>query len=138
MGEKQRQHWYIATLVIACKVKGGSDDDDPTCDEQIRLIRAPNAEIAYEKARQIGKHEELAYENIYGQTVRWAFVGLDDLDELDNTIHDGVEIRSRLFGHRSPLSLVRAKADLSVFAGENNPYPAEYRIKTENIPARDE
>src|SRR5260221_8327196 len=114
MTDKQRQYWHIATLVVASKVEDG--DDVQTCDEQIRAIRAPNAEIAYEKALQIGKREEHSYQNMYGQTVTWAFVGLDDLDELDNTMHDGVEIRSRLFGHRNPSSLVHPKADLSVFA----------------------
>ena len=136
MTDKQLQYWYIATLVIA--IKSGTGGDDPTCEEQIRAIRAPNAEIAYEKALQIGKRQEDAYLNVYEQTVTWEFVGLDDLDELDNTMHDGVEIRSRLFGHRNPSSLVRSKADLSVFAAESNPYSSGYRIKTENIPASDE
>jgi hypothetical protein len=136
MKEKQKEYWYIATLVIAIKVEGGSDD--PTCEEQIRAIRAPSAEMAYEKAIQIGKQQETSYENMYGKTVAWEFVGLDDLDELDNTMHDGVEIRSRLFGHRTPASLVRAKADLSVFAAGSNPYSSGYRIKTENVPVGDE
>ncbi|MBA3873805.1 MAG: DUF4288 domain-containing protein [Anaerolineae bacterium] len=134
----EKQYWYIATLVIAIKVEDVGDDVDPTCEEQIRAIRAPNAEAAYEKALQIGKSEETAYLNMYGQTVTWTFVGLDDLDELDNRMHDGVEIRSRLFGHLTPTSLVRAKADLSVFAAESNPDGRGYRIKTENIPAGDE
>ena len=136
MTDKQRQYWYIATLVIAIKVDGGSDD--PTCEEQIRAIRAPNAEAAYEKAMQLGMSGETAYLNMYEQTVTWEFIGLDDLNELDNTMHDGVEIRSRLFGHRNPSSLVRSKADLSVFAAESNPYSSGYRIKTENVPVEDD
>ena len=119
-------------------IKVDAEGDHPTCDEQIRAIRAPNGEIAYEKALDIGRHQETSYQNMYGQTVTWEFVGLDDLDELDNTMHDGVEIRSRLFGHRTPSSLVRAKANLSVFAAESNSYGTGYRIKTENIPVPDE
>jgi len=136
MAKSERQYLYIATLVIACRVEDGSED--LTCDEQIRIIRAPNAEVAYEKALQLGKGGETAYENRYGQKVTWEFVGLDDLDELDNTIHDGVEIRSRLFGHRNPASLVREKADLSVFAAGSNPYGVGYKIKTENITVEDD
>ncbi len=136
MTQKQRQYWYIATLVMASKVEDNSED--PTCEEQIRVIRAPNAEMAYEKALKIGKAEEHSYKNMYEQTVTWEFIGLDDLDELDNTMHDGVEIRSRLFGHRNPSSLVRSKADLSVFAAQSNPDSIYYRIKTENIPVPDE
>ena len=136
MVKKERQYWYVATLVIACRVE--DDSEDLTCDEQIRIIRAPNAEIAYEKALKIGQDEENSYQNMYGQTVTWAFVGLDDLDELDNTIHDGVEIRSRLFGHRNPASLVRTKADLSVFGAGSNPYGVGYRIKTEDITVPDD
>ena len=136
MADKRLQYWYIATLVIASKVEDGLEVQ--TCEEQIRAIRAPNAEAAYEKALAIGKSEETTYQNMYGQTVTWEFVGLDDLDELDNTMHDGVEIRSRLFGHQTPSSLVRAKANLSVFAAQGNPYSTEYQIKTENIPVEDD
>ncbi len=136
MRKRERQYWYIATLVIA--IKSGTGGNDPTCEEQIRAIRAPNAEAAYEKALKIGKGEEHSYLNMYGETVTWAFVGLDDLDELDNTMHDGVEIRSRLFGHRNPSSLVRSKADLSLFAAESNPYGNGYKIKTENVPVEDD
>ncbi len=44
--------WYIATLIIKSRV---ADDGGPfLCDEQIRLINAPSAEIALMKAIQIG------------------------------------------------------------------------------------
>ena len=67
MADKQLQNWYIATLVIASKVENGVEVQ--TCEEQIRAIRAPNAEAAYEKAIEIGQHEEHSYQNMYGQTV---------------------------------------------------------------------
>jgi Domain of unknown function (DUF4288) len=136
MTAKTIQHWYIATLVVASRVE--DDHDVQTCDEQIRAIRAPNAEVAYEKALRIGKNEENSYKNMYDQTVTWEFIGLENLEELDDSMHDGVEIRSRLFGHKDPSSLVRSKPNLSVFLAESNPYSTEYRIKTENIPASDE
>ena len=136
MTEKQRQYWYIATLVVRSKVE--DDPDVQTCDEQIRAIRAPDAEAAYKKALQIGKQEEHSYKSIDGQTVTRVFVGLENLEALEDSMHDGVEIRSRLFGHKTPASLVRSKVDLSVFSAENNPYSTQYKIKTENVPANDE
>lgn len=135
MAGKQRQYWYIATLVIASKV--ADSDDVQTCEEQIRAIRAPNAETTYEKALIVGKNEEHTYPNVYGQTVTWAFVGLENLEALDDSVHDGVEIRSRLFGHKMPSSLIPSKADLTVFAAESNLYSSDYRIKSENIPTTD-
>ena len=134
MAGNQHQYWYIATLVIASKAGA---DEVQTCEEQIRAIRAPNAESAYEKALIVGKNEEHSYLNVYGQTVTWAFVGLENLEVVDDSMRDGVEIRSRLFGHKTPSKLVRSKAELSVFASENNPHNSEYKFKTENIPATD-
>ena len=112
-----KKQWYVATLIVQCRV--GDQQDGPfTCDEQIRLIRAVDAEEAYQKALQLGKGEEVVYQNSDGEDVFWEFVGLEDLEELfDKTISDGREIRSRLSEQDRPSELVCDKAALSVFVG---------------------
>lgn len=99
------EQWYVATLLMQIRVAG--DQVGPfTCDEQIRLLRAMDESTAYLKAMEIGRNEEHAYQNMYGQTVTWKFVGLVWLDELmDQAIEDGVEIKSRLFSHTEPSNL---------------------------------
>lgn len=125
--------WFVATLVIQCVL---ADDDGPyMCDEQIRLIHATDAESAYQRAIELGKGEETNYIGGTGETVNWKFVGLENLQELEEQIADGVEIRSRLFGHDSPEDLVRAKDRLSVF--DVNSTPGNL-ILNEDVPLPDE
>ena len=84
---------------------------------------------------KLGAKEEDNYTNMYDEMVYWEFTGLEGLTELENRITDGVEIRSRLFGHANPETLVYAKDRLSIFSGS---LPSEYRIINEDIPADDE
>jgi hypothetical protein len=87
-----------------------------SCDEQIRLILAQDAEIAYQKALQIGKGEEEIYENAEGELVRWDFIGVISLSRIEgDVIEDGIEIASHLFDHDHPESLIPPKDQLDVF-----------------------
>ena len=91
------EKWYVVTLIIGSRIEG-IDGQYRTCDEQVHILRAPNIELAYEKAVQIGHMEEHSYQNMNGQTVHWEFIGLVDLEEtVDSDIKDGAEIKSRLF-----------------------------------------
>ena len=86
--------WYAAVLVLQSEVYSPSPDL-PLFDHQIRLVRADNAEAAYERALFIGKSEEQAYTNPIGQEVRWRFLGLHDLVELTELSEfDSAEIYS--------------------------------------------
>ncbi len=114
-----KTNWYVATLIIRSRVEGDNSSARP-CDEQIRLIRAQDEEIAYQKALKLGKAEEQSYQNGEGETVYWEFVGLANLEELTESIQDGTEIRSRLFDSSNPSSLVRPKDQLSVYLGRSN------------------
>jgi len=110
--------WYVTTLIICCRVEN-EGARLRTCDEQIRLLRASDSEMAYAKAVQLGKEEEVSYQNTYGQTVHWEFVGLVDLEELPiEAIEDGVEIKSHLFSSKNPTRLARPKDDLTIFRWE--------------------
>ena len=69
--------------------------DAPIFDHQIRLLRAEDAEAAYQRALFIGRGEEQTYINPLGQKVDWQFIGLHDLTELDDGAErDGSEVYS--------------------------------------------
>ena len=111
--------WYVATLILQCKVEG-HDKLLKLVDEQVRVLRAIDIETAYKKAVQLGKQGEISYENVFGEIVHWNFVGLGDLEELpfDDEIKDGTEVKYRLFRKKDPHRLVRAKDELTVFSWE--------------------
>jgi hypothetical protein len=109
-----------------------------TCEEQIHLIRAPDADTAYKKAMDLGKKREHSYKNVYDETVSWTFLGLEDLAELDGQLRDGIEIRYRFFRHKDPISLVSAKDNLFGFRGNAKRETKENRILSEELPFHDE
>ena len=134
---KTKNHWYIATLIMQSK-HDGEAIDAWTCEEQIHLLRAPDADTAYKKAMDLGKKQEHSYNNVYDETVNWMFLGLEDLDELDGQIHDGVEIRYRFFRHKDPISLVSSKQELFIHRGFDKREIKENRIISEGLPFDDE
>ena len=84
-------HWHIAVLVLESSIVDGPSD--PSVDVQFRLIRAPDAEAAYDRALALGRKAEHSYENPYGQTCVWTFKGLKDLQEIiEDELADGVEL----------------------------------------------
>ena len=105
--------WYVATLIIKCVVED-NQTEAVLCDEQIRLVKATTPDEAYQKALDIGKSEEHSYKNENDEEVKWRFVGLATLAELD-TLEDGTELKSRLFRSENPDKLVCQKDKLEVF-----------------------
>ena len=86
--------WYAAVLVIRSHV-GGNTNAAPLLDHQVRLLRATDAEAAYERALVLGAAEAHSYLNAEGETVTWEFAGLHDLAELlADDLDDGVEVYS--------------------------------------------
>jgi hypothetical protein len=112
-------NWYVAELVVCCRV-GKITKGRMLYDRQVKVLRASTHEAAYKRALELGKEENHSYKNSAGKMVYWQFVGLGNLELLQNNeILDGTEIYSRLQrGH--PKSEVRRKKDLTVFWGERN------------------
>ena len=111
--------WYVVTLIMQCSIEN-KPQVPVTCLEQIHIIKAKNSELAYKKALQLGKSEEHSYKNHAGQNVSWEFVGMQNLEELlEESIHDGVEIRSRRLLLTDPEKMVAKKEGLTVFIAEN-------------------
>ena len=109
-------NWYIAELIVECRVGRRR----PTLwDQQLVVLRARTAAAAYSAAMKIGRQQNHAYSNVTGDTVRWRFRGLGDVQELlARTLRSGTEVHSRLLRKRPPR--VRPKAKLTVFWAERN------------------
>jgi hypothetical protein len=104
--------WYVARLIVECEVIGGTAES--LVEEQWKLIEASDSEVAYRTALQLGADENHSYENSEGQTVRWSFKGLSDLEEiLAETIGSGTEICSTFFEGTRAEELVRPKSKLT-------------------------
>ncbi len=112
-----RKKWFVTTIILKCEIAGEpSIANEWTCTEQVYMLREENRDAAYERALILGKSQETIYLNDEGQQVSWIFVGLEDLEELDDEIiKDGTEIWGRVFHTNDPDSLVVDKNGLSVF-----------------------
>ena len=99
MDNDHQRRWYVAVVVVRARI-----DDEWHDDYWLAFFDqdAPSdAESAHRRALELGKAAEHSYENGDGATVRWEFVGLADLDEIQaGAIDDGVEVYSwRARGH---------------------------------------
>lgn len=127
----RQMRWFVAVLVIRSRVDDGVAGP-PLLDLQYRLIRAPNAEGAYDRALELGRHAAHAYRNAAGKQVTWEFVGLRDLCEVDDEeLADGTEV----YGYTvrgEPDRFAVPKERLSVFWAEANKHrTAEELLETE-------
>ena len=82
---------FISKLVF--QIICGTGDHTPQFDEQLRLIVAENAELAYATSMQLGETEQCSFYNMNEELVRWKFTGIADLQSLGNLQH-GAEIYS--------------------------------------------
>jgi hypothetical protein len=85
--------WFLAKLVY--RIVCGDGQHTPQFDEQLRLVLAPDAGIALEKAAAIGRAEEDSFCNQKAQWVHWQFIDVPELCELRELI-DGAEVYSRV------------------------------------------
>jgi hypothetical protein len=86
-----RERWFVAVLVFESSLREAWSD--PSVDIQFRLVRAVDAENAFERALALGNGGEISYENPYGEICLWTFKGLQDLREvIDDELGHGVEV----------------------------------------------
>jgi hypothetical protein len=81
--------WFVAELVMETTVHGASQN---VVDRNLILVRATNAEEAYQRATYWGHWGEHSYENPAGQLVETKFRGISKLDAVIEDIEDGAEI----------------------------------------------
>jgi len=113
-----KQRLFVTVLVLQSTI--GDLDDSPIVDHQVRIIRAPNAKSAYTRAIRLGEGENSTSKNPDGQVVTWAFLGLPELDRVDESqLSDGGELFS--WRTRGPgRDFVREREQLAVFAPKTN------------------
>ncbi|MEO6406245.1 MAG: DUF4288 domain-containing protein [Ferruginibacter sp.] len=86
-------NWYIAKIVY--RIICGDGDHTAQFDEQLRLISAFNKAEAFDRSIALGKMEEDNFYNHDKLLVRWEFVNVLELYELNDLV-DGAEIYSRI------------------------------------------
>lgn len=126
-------NWYVAVLIVRCRVEGELPDK-PLFDRQVQVLKASDAEAAFQRAMKLGEEENHSYKNGEGKTVAWEFVGLADLCQLlDEQIGDGTEIYSRLDYGNPEMEVVRDKKKLTVFWAEANAKKTARELLNEKI-----
>ena len=85
-------NWYIAKIIFQIK---GSGQQMPQFDEHLRMIEAESFEEAFLKARIIGINSEDSVINQKHGPVKWEFVNVVDLREVE-AWKDGLEIHSQV------------------------------------------
>src|SRR5262245_15592097 len=112
------RRWFVAVLVVESRMPDSGEK--VLVDLQYKLLAAADPEEAYRAALALGKNEAHEYVNAAGERVRWKFVGLRDLVELDSASPShGTEVYSDLV-RAEPDKLVMPKERLSVFWTEAN------------------
>ncbi len=92
--------WYAAKLLFESSVP--DEHGRLLQEESIRLIEANDETEANAKAIALGNSEQHEYANPYGQTVRWRFVSVLEIQDLcEASLFDGMEVFSVMkWNHR--------------------------------------
>ena len=89
--------WFAVKLLFRSTIDA-QEIDAPLCEESIRIVRASNEVEALNRARSLGQEEEHEYENEAGETVRWRFEEVLEVQDLcESELHDGMEVFSHIF-----------------------------------------
>lgn len=115
--------WYAATFVFVCSEEG-QKEGPWTVEEEVRLLKAVDKEVAYARALRMGK--ELAeaetaaiapLEDTAGKRLVFDFLGLENLDVLDeDTITDGTRVSTNITEYDDyPSDMVHEKKHLDLF-----------------------
>ncbi len=83
-------NWYITKMVFQI-INGSENDNQNQFDEQIRLLNADNAYEAFYKAQKIGLQEEESFLNNNLQAVKWKFIAVKELQQIDD-LKNGTEL----------------------------------------------
>jgi hypothetical protein len=109
--------WYLADLVVEVRVEGYKRS---VVHINTFLIEANSPEDAYEKAKEVGRGQNNAYDNPEGKRVTFRFRGIHNLAEIvDGVLEHGTEIRWRELQRMTEpgiRKLIPKKRDLVVFS----------------------
>jgi hypothetical protein len=109
--------WFLAKIVY--RIICGEGNHAAQFDEQLRLIKAGFELEAIEKAMEIGMNEQQSFFNEKEQLVKWQFITVSEIYEL-NQLNEGAEVYSHILETESAdayVKFVSWKADRML---ENN------------------
>jgi hypothetical protein len=96
--------WYLAKIVY--RIICGDGIHTPQFDEQLRLIQAEDDMHAFQKARIMGDGEEDNFLNNEKKPVRWKFIDVSELYQLEELI-DGLELHSKISEEENAENYIR-------------------------------
>jgi Domain of unknown function (DUF4288) len=106
--------WYMAVIVRGSFIENGLDREHMG-DLLYKLVEAPDAEAAYEKAVAFGEAAVDTYNDEQGVEVSLRYLGLTDLMDISaGPPGDGVEVYSQAINSK-PMERVLEKEALTVF-----------------------
>ncbi|MBS1651569.1 MAG: DUF4288 domain-containing protein [Bacteroidetes bacterium] len=94
---------YIVKLVFNISIDSGKNNHQ--FDEQVRIINAANHTDALKKAAIIGKQEEVSFVDQENKIIKWQFINVSEMYELDN-LKDGDQIYSSTIDTPFPNELI--------------------------------
>jgi hypothetical protein len=97
-------NWYLAKLVY--RIHYSDCGFQSEFDEQLRLITAEDRLHAFQKARLIGEKEEYSQLTNECSLVRWKFIDVCELHEMD-TQTDGAEMYSQISAKENADTYIR-------------------------------
>src|SRR5437762_8230283 len=89
MGHVPDAKWFLAEIVMECRIQGDSRN---VVHKNVTLIRADSPEEAYEKSIEMGKQQETSYKNRAGKKVHFLYRGLSRLLVIHDDLQHGAEM----------------------------------------------
>lgn len=97
-------NWYLAKLVY--RIHYNDCGEQSEFDEQLRLVIAEDKLHAFQKARLIGEKEEYSQLTNDCALVRWKFIDVCELHEIDTQM-DGAEMYSQISAKENADTYIR-------------------------------
>lgn len=98
-------NYYSARIALVCLVPGPVPEEGYTVDIQVHVFKACGFDDAENTALEIGRSEEHAYDNQFGQRVAWRFLRIETITHLGSTLdRTAVSSRMEAWTPGSPLS----------------------------------
>jgi hypothetical protein len=97
-------NFYSARLSFVVLVDDGRPRKTHTWDEVVVVFRARDFDHAFARALEVGQSHEAEYLNGDQRKVRWALVGIENVDLVGAQV-DGAAIASRLSRRRSKAAI---------------------------------
>ncbi|PYF76582.1 DUF4288 domain-containing protein [Pedobacter nutrimenti] len=113
--------WFAVKYVY--QIVSGEGSHAPQIDEQIRLLISQNISDAWSKAQALAKKFHQSFKNIKGEEVRWDFLCISDVKEID-LLEDGCEVNS----------VIHEPADYKAFMDDVNRHKTFLADVVENVP----